>query len=433
MITRYSRPEMVRIWDTDNKYKIWLEIELLALEAWGKLGVVPPEAVRACRNKGKFSIDRIDTLEKELKHDVIAFLTSVAEFIGPEARFMHRGMTSSDVLDTAFAVQLKQSSEILLKGIDRILSILKLRAFEFKDTLQIGRSHGIHGEPITFGLKLALWYEEMRRNRLRLLQATEDVAVGKVSGAMGNFVHLEPSIEAYVCDKLGLKADPISTQIVQRDRHAHYFTTLAIIGSTIDKIATEIRHLQRTEVLEVEEYFSKGQKGSSAMPHKKNPILSENLSGLSRLLRGYAVTALENVPLWHERDISHSSAERIIGPDATVTLDFMLARMAGLLENLVVHKDNMMANLGKMKGIYFSQKLLLTLTDKGMNREDSYRLVQKNAMRVWDEGILFKEAILSDTDVGRYLSTKEIEPLFDINQYTRHVDTIFNRVFGDNL
>ncbi len=429
MIPRYSRPEMTRIWEPDNRYKIWLEIELLALEGWAKLGQVPPEIVRTVRARAKFNAERIDTLEKELKHDVIAFLTSVSEFVGPDARYLHKGMTSSDVLDTCLAVQLRQASEILLKDLDRILYVLKMRAHEFKDTVQIGRSHGIHAEPVTFGLKMALWYAEMKRNRDRLVAAMEDISVGKISGAVGTFAHIEPEVEAFVCEKLNLKPAPISTQIIQRDRHAYYFSVLAVIGSTVDKIATEIRHLQRTEVLEVEEYFSEGQKGSSAMPHKKNPVLSENLSGLARLLRGYVVPAMENVALWHERDISHSSVERIMAPDATVLLDFMLSRLAGLVETLVVYPRNMKKNLDRMKGLFFSQKVLLALTESGVSRDEAYRMVQRNAMKVWDEGIEFFEALKQDADVTRNLSIKEMEPLFDLQSYLRHVDTIFRRVF----
>jgi adenylosuccinate lyase len=369
-------------------------------------------------------------LEKELKHDVIAFLTSVAEFVGPDARYLHRGLTSSDVLDTALAVQLMQASDLLIKDIDKLLSILKFRAYEFKHTLQMGRSHGIHGEPITFGLKLALWYEEMQRNRKRLWEAREQIAVGKLSGAMGNFTQLEPFVEAYVCRKLKLKADPISTQIIQRDRHAHYFSILAVIAASLEKIATEIRHLQRTEVYEAEEYFAPGQKGSSAMPHKRNPVLSENVTGLARLLRGYAVSSLENVALWHERDISHSSVERVIGPDATIILDFMLVRMSGVIEKLVVYPENMLKNLNQMNGLFFSQRILLALTDKGCSREEAYRLVQKHAMQVWEEKADFLTELKTDARISRFLTPTDLEGLCDLNVYVRHVDTIFERVFG---
>lgn len=420
---------MSRIWEAENRYQIWLEIELLALEALARLGEVPKDVPKTVRSKAKFNKERIDQLEKELKHDVIAFLTSVAEFVGPEARYLHKGMTSSDVLDTSLAVQLLQASQLLIKGIDRLLATLKTRAYEFKNTLQIGRSHGIHAEPITFGLKLALWYEEMKRNKQRLTEAAHQVAVGKISGAVGTFAHLEPEVETYVCQKLGLTADPISTQIVQRDRHAHYFTTLAIIGGSLNKIATEIRHLQRTEVLEAEEYFSQGQKGSSAMPHKRNPVLSENISGLTRLLNGYAVSALENIPLWHERDISHSSVERVIAPDATILLDFLLHRMAQVIETLVVYPDNMKKNLDRLKGLIFSQRVLLALTEKGVSREAAYQLVQQNAMRVWEENADFLETLVSDSKVTEHLPANEIKALFDLKVHLRHVDTIFKRVF----
>lgn len=431
MIPRYSRKEMTQIWEPENKFKIWLEIELLALEAMAEKGLVPSNVVKKVRSKANFNIDRIDTLEKELKHDVIAFLTCVAEYVGPEARFLHRGMTSSDVLDTSLAVQLRQASQILLQGLDRLLSILRLRAHEHKNTIMMGRSHGVHGEPITFGLKLALWYDATKRNRVRLKEAMETISVGKISGAMGNFVHLDPSVEAAVCKKLELKPDPISTQIIQRDRHAHFFSTLAIIGSTLDQITTEIRHLQRSEVYEVEEYFSSGQKGSSAMPHKRNPVLSENVSGLARLLRGYAVSSLENVALWHERDISHSSVERVIAPDATITLDFMINRVSGIIEKLVVYPKQMKANINKTHGLFFSQQVLLALTDKGCVRDDAYRMVQRNAMKVWDKGIDFLDELKKDADIIRHLSLKELEALFDMKVYTRNVDLIFKRVFND--
>ncbi|MBI2340781.1 MAG: adenylosuccinate lyase [Deltaproteobacteria bacterium] len=430
MIPRYSRDQMSRIWEAENRLKIWLEIELLALEARVELGQVPREVIKAVRTKAKFNAERIEALEKDVRHDVIAFLTSVSEFVGPDARHLHHGMTSSDVLDTSLAVQLAQATDLLLKDIDRILSILKLRAYEFKNTLQMGRSHGIHGEPITFGLKLALWHEEMKRNRDRLLHARGEIAVGKISGVMGTFAHLDPAVEAYVCKKLNLKPDPVSTQIVQRDRHAYYFSVLAVIGATLDKIAVEIRHLQRTEVLEAEEFFSPGQKGSSAMPHKRNPVLSENISGLSRLLKGYAVTALENVPLWHERDISHSSAERVIAPDATIVLDFMLSRMSDILEKLVVYPQHMKKNMDLTRGLIFSQRVLLALTDKGCSRDEAYRLVQKHAMKVWVSEGDFLGELKSDPAITRHLPPEEIAPLFDANYYLKNVDVIFKRVFG---
>lgn len=430
MIERYSRPEMAQIWASENKFKIWLEIELLALEAWAKLGVIPQAAAAICRKKAKFSIPRIDEIEKETKHDVIAFLTAVSENIGPEARFMHKGMTSSDVLDTCLAYQLKQASDILLKDIDLLLAALKKRALEHKNTVRIGRSHGVHGEPVTFGLMLALFYEEFQRARLRLVQATEQITVGKISGAMGTFANVDPQVEKHVCDNLGLKPAKVSTQIIQRDRHAHYFCTLAVIAASIEKLATEIRHLQRTEVYEAEEYFSSGQKGSSAMPHKRNPILTENLCGLARVLRSHATVALENVALWHERDISHSSAERMIAPDATVTLDFMLYRLTHVIEKLLVYPENMAKNLNQHKGLYNSQRILLALTDKGCSREDAYKLVQINAMKVWELGKDFQIELLGDKNVEKYLSEKEIKNLFDLSYHTKHVDTIFKRVFG---
>ncbi|EKD41688.1 MAG: hypothetical protein ACD_73C00577G0002 [uncultured bacterium] len=430
MIPRYTRPEMAKIWEPENKFKIWLEIELLALEGWANLGVVSKDIVKACRTKASFNVERIDNLERDLKHDVIAFLTSVAEFIGPEARHLHKGMTSSDVLDTCLAVQLKQASDLLIKDMDQLLSILQLRAQEFKNVPCMGRSHGIHAEPITFGLKLALWYDLIKRNRERLLFAKNDISFGKVSGAVGTFAHVDPSVEAFVCEKLGLKPEPVSTQVIQRDRHASFFATLSVVGGTIEQIATEIRHLQRTEVYEAEEFFSSGQKGSSAMPHKRNPVLSENVTGLARLLRGYALSALEDVALWHERDISHSSVERIIAPDATVTLDFMLQRVANIVQNLKVYPENMQKNLDKMHGLFYSQRVLLALTEKGVSREESYKLVQKNAMKVWEEGKDFLTELKNDPSVTRHLSPSDLDPLFDLSYYLRHVDTIFERVFG---
>lgn len=429
MISRYARPEMTVLWEPQNKFKIWLEIELLALEAWASLGVVGQDVPARVRHKAKFDSARIDAIEADVKHDVIAFLTSVAESVGDEARFLHKGMTSSDVLDTCLGYQLKQASDLLLTGLDRLLAALKKRALEHKMTMQMGRSHGIHGEPVTFGLKLALFYEEIKRGRERLKMARDDVAVGKISGAMGTFANVEPQVEEYVCAKLGLAADKISTQIIQRDRHAHFFTTLAVIASSLEQIAVEIRHLQRTEVYEVEEYFSPGQKGSSAMPHKRNPVLTENVSGLARVIRGYAVSALENVPLWHERDISHSSAERFIAPDATITLDFMIHRLAGVIEKLWVYPENMKKNLERHKGLYNSQRVLLALTDKGVSREDSYQLVQRNAMKVWEQGKDFLTELKSDADVKKYLSDDELASFFDLAYHFKHVDTIFNRVF----
>lgn len=429
MIERYSRPEMSTIWEPENKFRIWLEIEILALEARANSGEIPKEIVKVVRSKAKFNIERIDALEKELKHDVIAFLTCVAATVGPEARYIHHGLTSSDILDTALGVMLAQASDLLMKGIDRVMGILKFRAEEFKTTVQIGRSHGIHAEPTTFGLKLALWYEEMKRNRERLVAAKKEVAVGKLSGAVGTFAHLDPAVEEFVCKKLGLTPEPVATQIVQRDRHAHYFSTLAVLASSIDRIATEIRHLQRTEVYEAEEFFSPGQKGSSAMPHKRNPVLCENLSGLARLIRGYAVSAMENVALWHERDISHSSVERVIAPDATILLDFMLHRLGGVLEKLIVYPERMEKNLNQTKGLIYSQRILLALTDKGCAREDAYKIVQTHAMKVWEKGVDFLTELKGDPKLTRFLNEVELKALFDVKYYLKNVDKIFKRVF----
>ncbi|WP_305046158.1 adenylosuccinate lyase [Geoalkalibacter sp.] len=430
MIPRYTRPEMARIWEPENRFRIWLEIETLACEAQAELGVIPREAVRVIREKGNFDIARIDEIEAEVKHDVIAFLTSVAEFVGPEARFIHQGMTSSDVLDTCLSVQLVQAADELLADLDMVLDSIRARAFEHKDTVCMGRSHGIHAEPVTFGLKLATWHAEMQRNRKRLEVARANIATGAISGAVGTFANIDPKVEEYVCRKMGLQPEPVSTQVIPRDRHAEYFCTLAIIASSLERISVEVRHLQRTEVLEAEEFFSKGQKGSSAMPHKRNPILSENLTGLARLVRGYCIPALENVALWHERDISHSSVERNIAPDATVTLDFALRRLNGLIKNLVVYPRNMLKNLNQMKGLVFSQKILLDLTQAGVSREDAYRLVQQNAMKVWEQGKDFQEELLADPEVVKALGEAKIRESFDLNYHLKHVDTIFNRVFG---
>jgi adenylosuccinate lyase len=430
MIPRYTRKEMARIWEPENRFRIWLEIETLACEKQAQLGVIPAEAVKVIREKGNFDIARIDEIEAEVKHDVIAFLTSVAEFVGPEARFIHQGMTSSDVLDTCFSVQLVQAADELLADLDMVLDAIRERAFEHKDTVCMGRSHGIHAEPVTFGLKLATWYAEMQRNRQRLQAARENIATGAISGAVGTFANIDPAVEEYVCEKLGLKPEPVSTQVIPRDRHAEYFCTLALIASSMERLVTEIRHLQRTEVLEAEEFFSKGQKGSSAMPHKRNPILSENLTGQARMVRAYCLPALENVALWHERDISHSSVERNIGPDATVTLDFSLRRLAGLVRNLVVYPENMLKNLNQMRGLVFSQKILLDLTQAGVSREESYRMVQRNAMKVWEEGKDFQEELLADRDVVAALGEEKIRESFDLSYHLKHVDTIFKRVFG---
>lgn len=431
MIERYSRPEMTHIWTAENRFRIWLEIETLASEAQAELGVIPKEVVPVIRAKGNFDIARIDAIEAEVKHDVIAFLTSVSEHVGPEARFIHQGMTSSDVLDTCLSVQLVQAADELLADLDMLLESLKTRALEHKDTVCIGRSHGIHAEPVTFGLKMASFYAEMGRNRVRLLAARENIATGAISGAVGTFANIDPYIEEYVCAKMGLKPEPVSTQVIPRDRHAEFFCTLAIIASSMERIAVEIRHLQRTEVLEAEEFFSKGQKGSSAMPHKRNPILSENLTGQARYIRSLCIPALENVALWHERDISHSSVERYIAPDATVALDFSLRRLNGLIRNLVVYPDNMLRNLNQMKGLVFSQKILLDLTQAGVSREDSYRLVQRNAMKVWEHGADFQTELLADQDVVGPLGEAKIREAFDLNYHLKHVNTIFRRVFGE--
>ncbi len=430
MIPRYTRQEMANIWEPENRFRIWLEIETLACEAQAELGVIPKEVVPIIREKGNFDIARIDVIEAEVKHDVIAFLTSVAEYVGPEARFIHQGMTSSDVLDTCLSVQLTQAADELLADLDMLLESLKVRALEHKDTVCIGRSHGIHAEPVTFGLKLASWYAEMERNRRRLAAARVTIATGAISGAVGTFANIDPYVEEYVCRKMGLVPEPVSTQVIPRDRHAEYFCTLAIIASSMERIVVEIRHLQRTEVLEVEEFFSKGQKGSSAMPHKRNPILSENLTGQARYIRSFCIPALENVALWHERDISHSSVERYIAPDATVALDFSLRRLNGLIRNLVVYPENMLRNLNQMKGLVFSQKILLDLTQSGVSREDAYRLVQKNAMKVWDQGKDFQTELLADQEVVGALGEVKIRESFDLNYHLKHVGTIFGRVFG---
>jgi adenylosuccinate lyase len=421
---------MARIWEPENRFRIWLEIETLACEAQAQLGVIPKEVIPVIREKGNFNIERIDAIEAEVKHDVIAFLTSVAEFVGPEARFIHQGMTSSDVLDTCLSVQMVQAADELLEDLKMILASIKERAYEHKDTVCMGRSHGIHAEPVTFGLKLATWYAEMDRNLTRLKNARENIATGAISGAVGTFANIDPFVEEYVCEKMGLKPEPVSTQVIPRDRHAEYFCTLAIIASSMERIAVEIRHLQRTEVLEAEEQFTKGQKGSSAMPHKRNPILSENLTGQARYVRAQCIPALENVALWHERDISHSSVERYIGPDATVALDFSLRRLNGLIKNLVVYPQNMLKNLNQMKGLVFSQKILLDLTQSGVSREDAYRLVQKNAMKVWEEGKDFQTELLADPEVVGALGEAKIRESFDLNYHLKHVDTIFKRVFG---
>ncbi|MFN3674865.1 MAG: adenylosuccinate lyase [Sphingomonas pseudosanguinis] len=437
MIPRYSRAPMTRIWDPQTRFRIWFEIEAHATDALAELGVVPKEAAariwEADKAAGDFDIDRIDSIEAETKHDVIAFLTHVAERTGPEARFLHQGMTSSDVLDTCLAVQLARASDILIEDLDALLAVIKRRAYEHKLTPTIGRSHGIHAEPVTFGLKLAQAYAEFDRNRARLVAARADIATCAISGAVGTFANIDPSVEAHVAEKMGLTVEPVSTQVIPRDRHAMFFATLGVIASSIERLATEVRHLQRTEVLEAEEYFSPGQKGSSAMPHKRNPVLTENLTGLARMLRGYVTPALENVALWHERDISHSSVERYIGPDATITLDFALARLTGVIDKLVVYPARMEKNLNKMSGLVHSQRVLLALTQAGVSREDSYRLVQRNAMKVWesDGELSLMELLKADADVTAALSPQEIEARFDLDYHYKNVDTIFARVFGE--
>jgi adenylosuccinate lyase len=430
MIERYTRPEMGRIWTLENKYRKWLQVEIAACEALAERGEIPPREMKEIREKANFDIERIDEIERETHHDVIAFLTSVAEYVGPASRFIHQGLTSSDVLDTAMALLLAEASGLLVQDMEKILSVLERRAFEFKDTVMIGRSHGIHAEPITMGLKFALWYSEMSRNLERLRHARETVRVGKISGAVGTYANIDPAIESNVCARLGLEPAAVSNQIIQRDRHAEYFSCLAIIGCSIEKIAVEIRHLQRTEVREAEEFFAAGQKGSSAMPHKRNPISSENLSGLARVLRGNALAAMENVPLWHERDISHSSVERIIGPDSTILLDYMLARLTRVLDKLVVYPENMLRNLNLTGGLFFSQQVMLALTQKGLTREDAYRLVQKNAMAVWQEGGQLKDRLGLDPEVSAHLTKEELETIFDLGYHLKHVDTIFAKTFG---
>jgi len=429
LISRYSRPEMAALWSDEAKYKNWLRVEIAVCEAWAEYGRIPEEAAAVIKESAAFDVERIGELEKDLKHDVIAFLTSVSEHVGENSRFIHLGLTSSDVLDTALALQLKDASEIIIKDLVSVLEVLKRQAFEYKETVMIGRTHGIHAEPKTLGLVFALWYDEMKRNLERMQRAREVISVGKISGAVGTFANVPPQVEEFACQRLGLKPAAISTQIVQRDIHADFFLTLSIIASTIEKIALEIRHFQRTEVLELEEPFSEGQKGSSAMPHKRNPILSENLCGLSRLVRSYAVSALENIPLWHERDISHSSVERVIGPDGTILVDFMLNRLIYLLDGLQVYPENMEKNIWLTRGLIFSQKVLLKLVDKGFSREDAYKIVQSNAMETWKGDHDFKELLLKDESIKDTLSPEEIEECFDVRADLKNIDSIFERVF----
>jgi adenylosuccinate lyase len=429
MIPRYTRSVMANIWSQENKYQKWLEVEILACEALSQLGQIPPKDLSQIKKKARFSVERIEELEQITKHDVIAFLTNVAENVGPASRHIHLGLTSSDVLDTSMSVLLKEAAEVLIEDMKALQSVLKNQALTHKKTAMIGRSHGIHAEPITFGLKMALWYEEAGRNLRRLIQARETIAVGKISGAVGTFAHISPRVEAHVCRNLGLKPAPASSQIIQRDRYAEYFCTLAVVAGSIEKMSVEIRHLQRTEVLEAEEYFSKGQKGSSAMPHKRNPIASENLTGLSRLVRSYALAALENQALWHERDISHSSVERVIAPDATTLLDYMLNRLTNIIENLIVYPENMKNNLGKTKGLIFSEGILLALTRKGITREEAYLVVQENAMKVWAGEKNFEELLKHDPRIKQWLTPKELSGLFDLGHTLKNVDVIFRRVF----
>jgi adenylosuccinate lyase len=429
VIERYTRPEMGRIWEVENCFRIWLTIEILAMEAMVRDGLIPADALARVKKNAKFDIPRINEIEKRVKHDVIAFLASVAEHVGEDSRFLHVGMTSSDVLDTSFAVQMRQALTLLIRDAKKVFEVLKKRAFEHKDTVMIGRTHGIHAEPVTFGLKMALWADEMRRNIIRLKRAREVISVGKLSGVVGTFASIDPSVEAYVCRKLSLRPAPVSTQVVQRDRHAEVFATIAVVGASLEKFATEIRHLQRTEVREAEEHFSEGQKGSSAMPHKRNPVLSENLCGLARLLRGYALTALENVSLWHERDISHSSAERVIAPDATTVLDFALMRFHDIMKTLVVNPERMKKNIAGTHGLLFSQRVMLALAARGLSRERAYEIVQKSAMEAWRKEKDLAGLLWKDREVRSRMSREEFRELFDGKQYLKHIDAIFDRVF----
>ena len=431
MIPRYSRPIMEKIWEPENRFQIWFEIEAHACDAQAELGIIPKEAAQAVWEKGGFDVKRIDAIEAEVKHDVIAFLTSLAEYVGPEARFVHQGMTSSDVLDTCLSVQLRQAADILLEDMDNLLAALKRRAIEHKLTPTVGRSHAIHAEPTTFGVKLAGFYAEFKRNKDRLEIARKEIATCAISGPVGTFASIDPKVEQHVADKLGLKIEPVSTQIIPRDRHAVFFAVLGVIASSLERLAVEVRHLQRTEVREAEEFFSEGQKGSSSMPHKRNPVLTENITGLARLVRSHVIPALENVALWHERDISHSSVERVIGPDSTIGLDFALARMTNVIDKLIVYPENMQSNLDKLGGLIHSQRVLLELTQKGMTREESYAAVQRNAMPVWLEGKDFRNLLKADSAIEKYLNNNEIDELFDMSFHMKHIDTIFSRVFGE--
>jgi adenylosuccinate lyase len=429
MISRYTCPEMGKLWDIETKYQKWLEVEIAVCEAWAGIGEIPGDALKAIKKKARFDVQKIEEIENVVKHDIIAFLTSVAQSLGSESRFIHKGLTSSDILDTALALLMREASDIIIKDIQEVKDVLKRQAYKYKGTPMIGRSHGVHAEPMTFGLKFALWYEDMKRNTERMKRARETISVGKLSGAIGTFSNIPPVIEERACKKLGLRPEPIATQIVQRDRHAEYLTVLALIAASIEKIALEIRHLQRTEVLEVEEPFVAGQKGSSAMPHKRNPIGCENLSGLARLVRSNAMAALENIALWHERDISHSSVERVIIPDSSILVDYMLGRIKGILEGLHVYPSRMMENMDKSYGLFTSQRVMLALIEKGLDRESAYGIVQRNAMKSWKSGVKFKKLLLKDKEVKKYLMAKEIEKIFDLEYYLRNVDYIFKRVF----
>ena len=430
MISRYTRPQMGRIWETENRFAKWLDVEIAACEAMAEEGLIPKKAVKNIKKTARFDVDRILEIEEKTKHDVIAFLTNVAEYVGPDSRFIHMGLTSSDILDTSFAMLLKEAMALIIEDVKGFMAAIKARAFEHKNTVMIGRSHGIHAEPITFGLKLAVWYAEMKRNLKRLEAALDTISYGKLSGAVGTFANVSPAVEASACKKLGLKPAEISTQILQRDRHAEYFTALAILAGTMEKMAVEIRHLQRTEVLEAEEPFEKGQKGSSAMPHKKNPIGCENIAGLARLVRSNAIAAMENMALWHERDISHSSVERVIGPDSTILIDYMLHRLGRIVKNLVVYPDHMTENLNKMKGLIYSQQVLLKLADLGLERQEAYEMVQRNALKVWDTGRDFQSLLLEDKEIRKHLTKKDITEIFNLEYHLKHVEAIFQRVFG---
>jgi adenylosuccinate lyase len=432
MIARYTRPEMGRLWDIEMKYQKWLEVEIAVCEAWAEIGEIPRDALKSIKEKARFDIRRIDEIEKVVKHDVIAFLTSVAQSLGPESRFIHKGLTSSDILDTALALQIRGACDLIMKDIRELMDVLKKQAYKYKDVPVIGRSHGVHAEPMTFGLKFALWHEDMKRNLARMKKAKEAISVGKLSGAVGTFSNIPPVIEEKVCKKLGLKPEPVATQIVQRDRHAEYLTTLALIAAAVEKIAVEIRHLQRSEVLEAEEPFMAGQKGSSAMPHKRNPIGCENLSGLARLVRSNAVAAIENIALWHERDISHSSVERVIVPDSSILADYMLSRLKGILDRLHVYPKRMKENMEKSYGLFNSQRVLLALIDKGTSREYAYDLVQRAAMKSWKTETPFKKLLKKDREVRKYLTAGELDSIFDLRYYLKNIDYIFARVFGSS-